>query len=152
LNASRPLSDPGVIAPVSLALYARDFDAFARALGLSFARYGFAVVADHDLPAPLVDGALERTKAFFALPDAVKRRYHIPGGAGQRGYTPFGVETAKDAPHSDLKEFWHVGRDLPPGDLLRKYMPDNVWPVEIDGFHAYVGGLYAGLDELSAAL
>ncbi len=152
MNASRPLSDPGVIAPVSLALYARDFDAFARALGLSFARYGFAVVADHDLPAPLVDGALERTKAFFALPDAVKRRYHIPGGAGQRGYTPFGVETAKDAPHSDLKEFWHVGRDLPPGHAYRTRMPDNIWPQEIEGFCEQVGALYQGLDALGLRL
>lgn len=136
------------IEPVSLTLYDRDFEAFSQALGASFARYGFAVVADHDLPGDLVEGAIGRAKAFFALPDHIKRRYHIEGGAGQRGYTPFGIETAKGAAHRDLKEFWHVGRDLPPGHPLRRYMPDNIWPAEIDGFHAYVGGLYAGLDEL----
>ena len=52
---------------------------------------------------------------FFALPDAEKRRYQVPGGGGARGYTPFGIETAKGAKHHDLKEFWHVGRELPPG-------------------------------------
>ena len=110
------------IEPVSLTLYEADFDAFAQKLGASFARYGFAVVADHDLPKTLVEGAIEDAKAFFDLPDEVKRRYHIAGGAGQRGYTPFGVETAKGAQHRDLKEFWHVGRTLPPGHPLARRM------------------------------
>jgi isopenicillin N synthase-like dioxygenase len=140
------------IEPVSLSLYEEDFDAFSQKLGASFARYGFAVVADHDLAKDRVEGALGRAKAFFALPDEIKRRYHIAGGAGQRGYTPFGVETAKGAAHKDLKEFWHVGRALPPGHPLRRYMPDNVWPDEIEGFHAYVGGLYDGLDALGVRI
>ena len=42
----------------------------------------------------------------------------IPGGGGARGYTPFGIETAKGAKAHDLKEFWHVGRDLPAGPPL----------------------------------
>ena len=139
---------PPRIEPISLKLYASDFAGFAQALGDSFARYGFAVVADHDLPSDLVDGAIARTKAFFALPDDVKRRYHVAGGGGQRGYTPFGIETAKGAVHRDLKEFWHVGRDLPPGHPYADYMPANIWPDEIEGFQPYVSDLYGGLDEL----
>ena len=42
-------------------------------------------------------------------------RYKVPNGGGARGYTAFGIETAKGATHHDLKEFWHVGRELPPG-------------------------------------
>ena len=43
----------------------------------------------------------------------MKRRYAgVEGGA--RGFTPFGVEHAKDNPTPDLKEFWHVGQELPP--------------------------------------
>lgn len=142
------MSAPSNIEPVSLSLYDSDFEAFSQALGASFARYGFAVVSDHDLKPQLVEGALERTKAFFALPDPVKRRYHIAGGAGQRGYTPFGVEAAKGAQQRDLKEFWHVGRTLPQGHPYRRYMPDNIWPSEVEGFEAYVAGLYDGLDAL----
>jgi isopenicillin N synthase-like dioxygenase len=138
------------IEPVSLKTYDTDFAGFARELGGSFERYGFAIVADHDLDPQLVQGALERTKAFFALPEEVKRRYKIPGISGQRGYTPFGVETAKGATQYDLKEFWHVGRELPPGHPYRASMPDNVWPSEIEGFREYLGGLYAGLDELGS--
>ncbi len=143
---------PARIEPVSLALHDRDFAAFADALGRSFARYGFAVVADHDLPRELTEGALARTKAFFALPDAVKRRYQVQGGGGQRGYTPFGVEAAKDARHVDLKEFWHTGRDLPPGDPLRGFMPDNLWPEEVEGFQAHIQALYDGLDALGGRI
>jgi isopenicillin N synthase-like dioxygenase len=45
-----------------------------------------------------------------------------------------------------------VGRELPAGHPLRQYMPDNIWPSEIEGFRQYVGGLYDGLDELGLRL
>ena len=135
--------------PVSLTLHDRDFDAFSRALGRSFERYGFVVLTDHDLPPATVGGAVAATKAFFALPADAKRRYHIPGGGGARGYTPFGVEAAKGAAQVDLKEFWHTGRDLPPGDPYRRWMRDNVWPdAELPPFRPAVAGLFAALDDL----
>lgn len=136
------------ITPVSLTLFDHDFAAFSKALGQSFARYGFAVVSDHDLSPELVEGALARTKAFFALPTEVKAAYRLPSGGGARGYTPFGIETAKGASHVDLKEFWHMGRDLPQGHPFGRYMPANLWPTEIEGFETYVGGLYRALDDL----
>jgi isopenicillin N synthase-like dioxygenase len=136
------------IAPVSFHLYAADFDAFAQGLGRSFARYGFAVIADHGLDQARIEAALEDAKAFFALPDAVKRRYKIEGASGQRGYTPFGVETAKGAEHFDLKEFWHVGRELPPGHPFRARMPDNVWPTEVASFREHETWLYDALEAL----
>jgi isopenicillin N synthase-like dioxygenase len=128
------------IQPVSLRLHGRDFDRFADALGGSFERYGFAIVADHGLDQGLVAAAQDRARAFFALPEAAKRRYRVAGGAGQRGYTPFGVETAKGETHADLKEFWHVGR------------ADNVWPADVAGFQSSVGELYARLDALGRRL
>jgi len=140
-----------MIEPVSLTLYDQDFDAFAQALGASFSRYGFAVVADHDLDPAMVDGALERARRFFALPEHAKLKYKQARG-GARGYTPFGVETAKGADHFDLKEFWHVGRDLPPGHPFRQHMPDNVWPHEIEGFQTYVAELFDELDALGVRL
>ena len=141
-------SDQRAIAPASFRLHDSDPGAFARALGASFARYGFAVIADHGLDQGRIDAALADAKAFFALPDDVKRRYKIAGISGQRGYTPFGVETAKGAEHFDLKEFWHVGRDLPPGHPYRDRMPDNVWPVEVPGFREHEAWLYEALERL----
>jgi isopenicillin N synthase-like dioxygenase len=141
-----------LIPAVSLQDQARDPDGFARSLGASFERYGFAVVADHGLDPEGVGAALAETKAFFALPDEAKRAYAVPGGAGQRGYTPFGREAAKGAAQHDLKEFWHIGRELAPGHPSREVMPDNLWPAERPGFRPALQGLYAELDALGARL
>jgi isopenicillin N synthase-like dioxygenase len=139
------------IEPVSMTLYDRDFEAFAQAFGASFQRYGFAVVADHGLDQAVIEEATARTREFFALPEDVKRSYHIAGGGGARGYTPFGIETAKDASQSDLKEFWHVGRELPEGSHLRQYMQDNIWP-DVPGFRRDLLALYDALDAMGGKL
>ena len=86
---------------VSLAQEASDPEAFAQALGGSFERYGFAIVSDHGVPTDVIAEAERQAKLFFALPEAVKRTYHT-GKGGARGYTPFGIETAKDAKAHDL--------------------------------------------------
>ena len=138
--------------PVSLDLWRRDATAFAAALGASFEQFGFAVVEDHGLDPARIDAALDCAKRFFALPDDFKRRYHVPGGAGQRGYTPFGVETAKGASAGDLKEFWHVGRELPPGHPLQAYMPPNLWPSEPAGFQQAQLWLYDALETLGRTI
>lgn len=119
------------ITPIPLSLVETNLEEAADRFGDSFRRTGFAVVEGHGIPAAAIDDAREVAKRFFALPDEVKRRYHVPGGAGQRGYTPFGIETAKGAHLSDLKEFWHVGRDLPPGHRFGSIMAPNIWPDDV---------------------
>jgi isopenicillin N synthase-like dioxygenase len=135
------------ITPVSFSLYDSDFDAFAQALGASFARYGFAVVSGHGLDQGRIDEALTDAKAFFAQPVDAKQTY-VSGQGGQRGYVPFGRETAKGAAAHDLKEFWHVGRDLPVGHRYAEAMPANVWPAEVPGFQASETWLFNALDQL----
>ncbi len=134
------------IASVSLSEADRDPDAFAGKLGRSFEEYGFAIIADHGIPDELIQRAEEKSRQFFALPNEVKRKYLVEGGSGQRGYTPFGIETAKGYTAHDLKEFWHVGRDLPAGHPFRSHMPDNVWPAEIESFRDTFEELYATFD------
>jgi isopenicillin N synthase-like dioxygenase len=131
------------IASVSLA---QPLETIADELGRSFGEYGFAVVRDHGIPQELIDAAEAASKAFFALPDAVKRAYQIAGGGGARGYTPFGTEKAKDAEVFDLKEFWHVGRDLPEGHPLSEFMAPNVWPAEVAGFRETMSALFAAFE------
>jgi isopenicillin N synthase-like dioxygenase len=82
----------------------------------------------------------------------VKRRYHVQDGAGQRGYVPFGMEAAKGADKVDLKEFWHVGRELPEGHRYRPMMPHNLWPSETPTFREDVYALYTALDALGQEL
>ncbi|WP_090647166.1 isopenicillin N synthase family dioxygenase [Asticcacaulis taihuensis] len=135
------------IPPVPMALYETDFPAFSQNLGAAFERYGFAVLGGHGIDPALLDRALSATKAFFALPEETKRKYKT-GIGGARGYTPFGIETAKGATHHDLKEFWHIGRELPAGHPYTEYMPPNIWPQEIADFHASTYALYEALDAL----
>ena len=142
------------IEPISLSLYDTDFATFSEKLGASFERYGFAVISelfDHPklgISRANVERALAVTKAFFALPEAAKLAYRLKNAGGQRGYTPFGIETAKGHTHHDLKEFWHTGRELPDAHPYRETMPDNVWPHEVPGFRDEIEGLYNGLDYL----
>jgi isopenicillin N synthase-like dioxygenase len=129
-----------------------DTPQFAQALAAAYAEFGFVTIADHGIPEALIERCLGNFKQFFALPDAEKRRYHLPGQGGARGYTPFGIETAKGAEHHDLKEFWHVGRELPPGHALRRYMADNVWVDTIADLRPAALELFAAFDELGRRL
>jgi isopenicillin N synthase-like dioxygenase len=138
--------------PVSMDLWRSDPAAFARGLMGSFGEFGFAVVSAPDLDPDVAREATDTAKAFFALPEDEKRRWHEAGGAGQRGYTPFGVETAKGAERPDLKEFWHMGRELPPGHPYRALMRPNVWPGRPAGFQTAITDLYAALDGLGREL
>ena len=135
------------VASVSLRDADRDPAAFAQELGQSFVDYGFAIVRDHGISQELIDRAEALSRQFFALPDEVKRQYLIHGGGGARGYTAFGVETAKGATAHDLKEFWHVGRELAAGHKYREVMADNVWPAEVEGFRETFLALYDAFDE-----
>ena len=131
---------------LSLSDQERDPAAFAAAFGGSFERFGFAIVADHGIPDALIDRAWHDTEALFARPEAEKRGYHVEGGGGARGYTPFKTEIAKDARHVDLKEFWHVGRELPAGHRFEELMAPNIWPTQPEGFRDTFVELFAAFD------
>ena len=130
-----------------------DFASFSRDIGESFRTFGFAMVRDAGIDPGLIARAWDLTAQFFALPEAEKRRYHNLTGGGARGYTPFGVEIAKGASTHDLKEFWHVGRDLPPGHPLRTTsMPPNLWPDQPEAFRETFSTLYAEFDRIGARI
>ncbi|MGK6318620.1 isopenicillin N synthase family dioxygenase [Sphingomonas sp. DT-204] len=132
---------------VNLADQDADPDAFAAELGGSFERFGFAMVSNHGVPQEVVDRAWRMTKAFFDLSEEEKRSYFVPGGGGARGYTPFKTEIAKGATHVDLKEFWHVGRELPAGHRFETDMAPNIWPDRPEGFRETFLDLFAALDD-----
>ena len=127
-----------------------DRDAFVAELGAAYREWGFCGINGHGISNELINGAYGVFKAFFALPDEVKKKYHVPGGGGARGYTPFGIETAKGSKHFDLKEFWHIGREIPRDSKYADDMPANLWPTEVDGFREFGYGLYQALDALGS--
>jgi isopenicillin N synthase-like dioxygenase len=127
-----------------------DREAFVAELGAAYREWGFAGIRGHGIPQTQIDRAYDVFQRFFALPDEVKRKYHVPGGGGARGYTPFGVETAKGAQYSDLKEFWHIGREIPRAHPCAGVMPPNLWPEEIPEFREVGYGLFQALDQLGS--
>lgn len=129
-----------------------DPDRFAAAIGRSFRDFGFAMVSNHGIDADLVERGWNLIGEFFSLPEEEKRGYHIEGIAGARGYIPFGTEIAKDAVVHDLKEFWHIGRDLPPGHPLESTMPPNIWPRSPEGFRDTFRQLYMEFDRIGAVI
>lgn len=118
--------------------------AFGAQLAAGWQRFGFVIVRDHGIRDALLDRAYELAARLFALPDSQKRRYI----AGLRGYTPFGVEHAKDHAAPDLKEFWQIGRDVPGSSDFAA----NSWPAELPDFRPAFLALYRELDAVGALL
>ena len=130
--------------------YDSDRAAFVTEIGAACRTFGFCCITGHGIDAALIERAYAAFRQFFALPEAVKMQYHVPGGGGARGYTPFGIETAKDSRYPDLKEFWHIGGEIPRDSRYAPIMPPNLWPREVPGFRAAGYALYQALDELGA--
>lgn len=118
----------------------------ARELGAALGDWGFVGIRGHGISDALRDRTYAETRRLFALPDAVKRRHLLEGAGGQRGYTAFGMESAKDSDVADLKEFWHVGPEPPARDDM---MP-NEFPPEVPGFKEVILELYGTLSGVGA--
>ena len=125
---------------------------FAQAFGEALREFGFVRVRGHALTHELIDSVYTSCRSLFALPTPIKNHYLVDGAAGQRGYTPFRAESAKDQDLPDLKEFWHVGRDLPPDHPLTTIYPANVWPEELPTFRPNVSALFASLERCADQL
>jgi isopenicillin N synthase-like dioxygenase len=99
---------------------------FVKALGVAFHEVGFVAVVNHGIPKELVDGFYASSNQFFQLPEKKKRKYEVAGLAGQRGYTSFGKEHAKQSKVADLKEFFQIGQQVSKTHPLKDQYPDNV--------------------------
>jgi len=130
--------------------YDTDRDAFVAELGAAYREWGFAGISGHGIAPSLIDRAYAAFRKLFALPAEVKMKYHLKGSGGARGYTPFGVETAKDSQYPDLKEFWHIGREIRRDTAYAEVMAPNVWPSEVPEFRPCGYGLYDALDKLGS--
>lgn len=126
--------------------------AFVEALGKAFHEVGFVAVVNHGVPKSLVDGFYSASKAFFALPEDVKKKYEVAGGAGQRGYTSFGREHAKQSTVPDLKEFFQIGQEVPAGHPLKSEYPDNVRVAEVAEFYQLGRDLYRAFEKAGGEL
>ncbi|NJC27917.1 isopenicillin N synthase family dioxygenase [Neolewinella antarctica] len=112
---SNILTTTRAIPLVNLADYEHGSDAVRQAfvdqLADAFRGIGFVGVTGHGIPKQLIDDFYVAAKKFFAMDTDGKGKYEIPGAAGQRGYTAFGKEKAKQSQVADLKEFFQIGQE-----------------------------------------
>ena len=120
--------------------------AFVAALGKAYEEVGFVAVKNHGIPDATVAGLYSNTKAFFSLPQDVKKKYEIAGLAGQRGYTSFGKEHAKGSTAPDLKEFFQFGQTVTDNDPIKSEYPDNVQVSELQEFNKLFVDAYRGFE------
>jgi isopenicillin N synthase-like dioxygenase len=120
--------------------------AFVDALGKAYEEVGFVAVKNHGIAAGTIEGLYRNTTEFFSLPQEIKRKYEIPGLAGQRGYTSFGKEHAKGSVAPDLKEFFQFGQTVEDNDPIRSEYPDNVQVTELAGFNPVFSTAYRSFE------
>lgn len=118
--------------------------AFINDLGQALSAIGFFALVDHGIDRALVQSAYAVAETVFMLPETIKQQYEQRELQGQRGFTAFGREHAKDSPHADLKEFWHIG--------AAHTLPPNCWPAEVPQFQSAMLALFAQLDRCARRL
>jgi isopenicillin N synthase-like dioxygenase len=112
---------------------------------------GFVRLVGHGVDDDLIDRVHGLFSRFFDLD--LHRKLESGGVAGgQRGYTPFGVEHARDAQVADQKEFFHVGQELPACSPLRGEYPANVWPAAMPDLRRDALALYRALERTAGTL
>lgn len=122
-------------------------NSFVNALGKAYTDIGFVSVKGHLLEDQVSEKLYEQCQRFFSMPETGKKKYEVPGLAGQRGYTSFGKEHAKGRNEGDLKEFWHFGQTVSDGDPIGEEYPANVMVEELPEFNHYGLKAYAQLEE-----
>ena len=120
---------------------------FVADLGQAYNNIGFVAIRNHFLSADVQEKLYHAIKKFFALPDDIKKKYERADLAGQRGYIGKGKEHAKGRNTGDLKEFYHVGQELPISELKKEGYPANIWPVEVPEFENIAVEVYRALEK-----
>jgi len=138
---------PQQVPVLDLQRFDSDRERLVSEVGAAYREFGFCGFVNHGISDQVIENAYAAFRQFFSLPAEVKLRYRSSAG-GQRGYTPFGVEQARDQQVPDLKEFWHTGREMGVDNPWPDILQPNPWPTEVPGFETHAYALYRSLDAL----
>lgn len=114
---------------------------FSATLLSGLKRHGFITLEGHLVDEALLDASYALAAEVFAQPEEDKRA----SAGALRGFTPFGVEHAKDHQAPDLKEFWQIGHE-------QGGEHPNVWPKQPAGFRDTFLKLFEALFQTGLAL
>lgn len=126
--------------------------AFVNQLGKAYEEVGFVAVKNHGISDELIADLYKYVQQFFSLPLDAKKKYEVPGLAGQRGYTSFGKEHAKGSDAPDLKEFFQYGQIVEDNDPVKAEYPDNVKVTEVAAFNDTFEKAYRAFEKSGKAL
>lgn len=125
---------------------------FVDELGKAFHEVGFVGIINHGVDPNRVAGFYKASKQFFSLPLEVKHKYEITALAGQRGYTSFGKEHAKQSNVGDLKEFFQIGQTVSDHDPIKMEYPENVVVDELPEFSQLGNDLFRSFESCGSVL
>jgi isopenicillin N synthase-like dioxygenase len=121
----------------------------AREMRVASESAGFFYVRNHGISTASREAALAAARAFFALPEAEKRRVSV--NALHRGYVPMGQTTLSEDARADMKESFVWGLELAADDADvragKALMGPNRWPAAMPGM---AGALYGYFEEAMA--
>jgi len=120
---------------------------FAEEFAAGLMDCGFITLEGHGIDPNLIAGNYDLFKRLFDLDTETKNKY----AGGQRGYTGFGKEHAKNRTVGDLKEFWHVGQELPVGHAWHQSenYPANLFVDELPEMRTLNLSLYRELERVA---
>ncbi|GAY15384.1 isopenicillin N synthase family oxygenase [Mycobacterium sp. shizuoka-1] len=135
-------------------------DAVAAELDAGLQQAGFILVTGHGIDPGLAAGVRAASRAFFGLPDEVKRRYSV--AVGGHGWIAPGAEANAYAEGTetppDLKESYSLGAETAVGDpeVDRIWFAPNVWPDEVAELRPlvteYTAAMHTLADDLLALM
>lgn len=119
---------------------------FVSELGHAYEHIGFVAIRNHGIPAQMLENLYHQIQNFFDLPDEIKIKYDDANGGGQRGYTGFGKEHAKNRNAGDLKEFWHFGQYQEADFSNLPSYPINKFVTELPDFNSVGENIFKSLE------
>ncbi len=127
---------------------------FVKELGRAYEEIGFVAIRNHGIEKTTLDNLYKQVSLFFNLPESVKNLYNDDLGGGQRGYTGFGKEHAKNRNTGDLKEFWHFGQFTEDSNdpVNTPSYPKNKYVAELPEFNDYGKLAYKALENTGIAM
>jgi len=120
---------------------------FVNELGYAYEHIGFVAIRNHGIPNEVLTDLYREVKYFFDLSERVKMQYDDSMGGGQRGYTGFGKEHAKNRNAGDLKEFWHFCQYTEGATVEVPSYPANKVVAELPSFNKAGETIYKALEE-----
>ena len=124
----------------------------AVALGRALEEIGFAYIAGHGVPRPVIDGAFAASRVFHASPQALKRSLAI--NEWHRGFMAMATSTVVTSSvakviRPNLSESLMIMHDVAPDEVGRPLQGPNQWPGWLPDFRLAIDVYRAEVERVS---